>query len=141
MVKMAEELSIDLLKAVAKRDRRLEYMLERITISRYEDFVRVLYSELDMIIEDLEDNPELMQSDSEDRITIDIVGKATMRPMIAKSAGTPTFRFVIARKGSCGWRGVLCARKKERLISTGEPQACATLPGLCRRKTCTRWSS
>lgn len=72
---MTEELSIDLLKGLAKRDRRIKYMLERATITKYEDFVRVLYSELDMIIEDLEDNPELMLSDSEDRITIDIVGR------------------------------------------------------------------
>jgi hypothetical protein len=44
----------------------------RTCIESYDDFIKVLYLDLDDIIQRLEGNRELRQQDSEDRITIDI---------------------------------------------------------------------
>jgi hypothetical protein len=44
----------------------------RILAETYDDFINVLYEDIDRIIYRIQENPELRQSDNEDRLTIDI---------------------------------------------------------------------
>jgi hypothetical protein len=44
----------------------------RVLATKYEDFIEVLYSDIDKIIYQIEENPELRQTDTEDRLTIEI---------------------------------------------------------------------
>jgi len=39
------------------------------------DFIRVLYEDIDKVIAQIQENPELRQNDTEDRLTIDIVNQ------------------------------------------------------------------
>lgn len=50
-----------------------ERFLKRATVSTYEQFVSVLYEDLDDIIAGIQENPELRLNDDENRLTIDIV--------------------------------------------------------------------
>ena len=45
---------------------------ERILIRTYEEFISVLYKDIDAIVADMEENPELRNGDKEDRLTIEI---------------------------------------------------------------------
>ena len=44
----------------------------RVLAGTYEEFISVLYDDIDKIVERMEENPELLKDDSEDRLTIDI---------------------------------------------------------------------
>lgn len=48
-------------------------ILNELSVDSYDKFIFIIYEELDYIIADLTDNPELSFGDSEDRTTIDIV--------------------------------------------------------------------
>jgi hypothetical protein len=47
----------------------------RILVETYKEFIDVLYTDIDNIIYRIQDNAELRQNDSEDRLTIDIVNQ------------------------------------------------------------------
>lgn len=47
---------------------------DRMLAQTYEEFVSVLYKDIDRIVITMEKNPELQQNDSEDRLTIEIRG-------------------------------------------------------------------
>lgn len=44
----------------------------RILAETYDDFIKVLYLSIDKIIYQIQENPELRQNDSEDRLTVDV---------------------------------------------------------------------
>lgn len=44
----------------------------RVLAKTYDDFIKVLYLSIDKIIYQIQENPELRQNDSEDRLTIDV---------------------------------------------------------------------
>lgn len=44
----------------------------RLTVTSYEEFVDVLYKDLECIVNRMEENPELLKDDNEDRLTIDV---------------------------------------------------------------------
>jgi hypothetical protein len=48
-------------------------VLERLSADSFNDFVDILYQDIDDAIEQLEKNPQLRQGDSEDRLTVEIV--------------------------------------------------------------------
>ncbi|SJM91465.1 conserved hypothetical protein [Crenothrix polyspora] len=50
---------------------------ERILAETYEEFVSVLYKDIDAIVLNIEENPELRKNDSEDRLTIEIKSSLT----------------------------------------------------------------
>lgn len=50
-----------------------ERFLKRATASSYEQFISVLYNDIDNIIAGIQENPELRLKDDENRLTIDIV--------------------------------------------------------------------
>lgn len=45
----------------------------RILAETYDEFIQVLYKDIDKIIHQLQENPELLQNDTEDRLTLTIV--------------------------------------------------------------------
>jgi hypothetical protein len=45
----------------------------RILADTYDEFIHVLYEDIDTIIYQLQENPELLQNDTEDRLTISII--------------------------------------------------------------------
>jgi hypothetical protein len=45
----------------------------RILAETYDEFIQILYKDIDKIIYQLQENPELLQNDTEDRLTLDIV--------------------------------------------------------------------
>ena len=44
----------------------------RLLVTDYDDFIKILYRDIDTTIYEIEENPELRQKDQEDRLTIDI---------------------------------------------------------------------
>jgi hypothetical protein len=45
----------------------------RVLAETYDKFIQVLYKDIDKIIYQLQENPELLQNDTEDRLTLNIV--------------------------------------------------------------------
>ncbi|PZD71056.1 hypothetical protein C1752_08259 [Acaryochloris thomasi RCC1774] len=68
-----EQLSLKKFDSLVSQNPSLMRMLERISVSTYEDFVDLLYDDLDWIVQQIQRNPELRQDDGEDRLTIEIV--------------------------------------------------------------------
>ncbi len=50
----------------------LDGFASRLLVATYDDFIERLYKDIDKVIYLLEENPELRQSDTEDRLTIEI---------------------------------------------------------------------
>jgi hypothetical protein len=47
----------------------------RVLAETYDEFIQVLYKDIDKIIYQLQENPELLQNDTEDRLTLSIVNR------------------------------------------------------------------
>lgn len=60
------------LSQIGKLCPQLEQFIERQFVSSYEEFVTVLYKDIDFAVSMMQENPELRQNDGEDRLTIDI---------------------------------------------------------------------
>jgi hypothetical protein len=69
-----DELSLSKLKELQDDIPALGNFPERILVKTYEEFVSVLYKDIDAIVADVEENPELRQKHSEDSLTIEIKG-------------------------------------------------------------------
>lgn len=52
----------------------LPNLIKRHTLTTYQEFVDVLYNDINEIVAILQENPELRKEDEEDRLTIEIVG-------------------------------------------------------------------
>jgi len=53
----------------------IENFPNRLLAGTYEEFISVLYDDIDKIVARMEENPELLKNDSEDRLTIDIINQ------------------------------------------------------------------
>ncbi|WP_052263623.1 hypothetical protein [Comamonas thiooxydans] len=52
---------------------------DRLLVTSYEQFVKVLYQDLDACIRFMEDDPKVRQEDGEDRLTTEIIGQLKSR--------------------------------------------------------------
>lgn len=73
------KLSLETLKSFSDDVPGLGNFANRALASDYESFVSVLYDDIDNIVSEMEQNPELHKNDCEDRLTIDI--KKQLRAM------------------------------------------------------------
>lgn len=69
-----DSLSLSQLKELQDNIPELRNFPERILTKTYEEFVSVLYKDIDAIVADIEENPELRKDHSEDSLTIEIKG-------------------------------------------------------------------
>jgi hypothetical protein len=67
-----ENISLRDLKMMGRVDPTINRFLDRILVERYDEFIEALYQDFDCIITLIQENAELRQEDSEDRLTIDI---------------------------------------------------------------------
>jgi|LakMenE18May11ns_1017448.scaffolds.fasta_scaffold9823737_2 hypothetical protein len=67
-----ENLSLGELKELQCHIPALGNFLGRLLAKNYEEFISVLYEDIDAIVANIEENPELRQKDKEDRLTIEI---------------------------------------------------------------------
>ncbi len=67
-----ENLSLLQLQEFEKHMPALAGFPSRVLATDYDDFIKILYCDIDRIIYQIEENPELRQDDKEDRLTIDI---------------------------------------------------------------------
>jgi len=65
--------SINSFEEYARNDPSLMNFLQRAAVKTYQEFIEILYKDLDIIFLDLMRNPELRGKDDEDRLTIEIV--------------------------------------------------------------------
>ena len=74
---MHEELKLSLETINKFRDDvvGIENFPNRVLAESYETFISILYDDIDKIVTRMEENPELLKNDSEDRLTIDIVNQ------------------------------------------------------------------
>lgn len=70
-----DALSLSQLKELQDDIPALGNFPERMLAKTYEAFISVLYKDIDIIVADIEENPELRKEDSEDRLTIEIKGQ------------------------------------------------------------------
>jgi hypothetical protein len=66
-------LSLRYLRAQEKFVPGLAGFPSRLLVETYDDFIKILYRDIDNVIYQIQENPELRQSDTEDRLTIEIV--------------------------------------------------------------------
>jgi hypothetical protein len=50
---------------------KLAHFASRALVDTYDEFIKILHQDIDEIIQDIQENPELKQNDSEDRLTLD----------------------------------------------------------------------
>ena len=78
----------------------------RILARTYDDFIGILYADIDHIVRELEENPELLKNDGEDRLTIEIkrglVYKGYNATHDSKHGGHTD---LLVRKGEFVWIG------------------------------------
>jgi hypothetical protein len=55
----------------------LARQIKRTTVSEYDQFIDILYADIDAIVHELQLNPELRKDDDEDRLSIEIKGNLT----------------------------------------------------------------
>lgn len=74
-MKSMEHLSLGEMKNLGEINPILANFAARLLVKTYDEFIEILYKDIDDIISRIQENPELRQNDSEDRITIDIVNQ------------------------------------------------------------------
>ncbi|MDY6939765.1 MAG: hypothetical protein SWY16_19200 [Cyanobacteriota bacterium] len=67
-----DQLNLHQLKELEAYIPELAGFPSRVLVDTYEDFIGVLYADIDKIIYQTQENPELCQEDSEDKLTLDI---------------------------------------------------------------------
>jgi hypothetical protein len=67
-----ENISLRDLKMMGRVDPTINRFLDRILVERYDEFIEALYQDFDCIITLIQENAELRQEDSEDRLTLRI---------------------------------------------------------------------
>jgi hypothetical protein len=66
---MSKDFSLEAVAEVAKHDPFLTNLFRRITVSNYDEFLDVLYDDMNLVIERLEGNPQNYPDESEDATT------------------------------------------------------------------------
>ncbi len=69
---LLDELNLRQLQDLEKLIPELAGFPSRVLVENYDEFIEVLYADIDKIIRQLEENPELRKDDNEDRLTIEI---------------------------------------------------------------------
>jgi hypothetical protein len=72
-MKNMEDLSLSDMKNLGDINPDLANFATRQLAKTYDEFIEILYKDIDNVIYKIQENPELRQKDSEDRVTIDIV--------------------------------------------------------------------
>ena len=72
-MKNMEDLSLSDMKNLGEINPSLSNFAARQLAKTYDEFIEILYRDIDTVISQIQENPELRQKDSENRITIDIV--------------------------------------------------------------------
>jgi hypothetical protein len=80
--------SLNEVDALIKGSRNAQNLLRKELVSSYEEFVDVLYDEMDIVINALESNPQHYYHDDEDKITHAIVSMLQMRNYNASQGTT-----------------------------------------------------
>lgn len=78
----------------------------RVLAETYDEFIQVLYKDIDKIIYQLQENPELLQNDTEDRLTLSIVNN--LRCMGYNASHEPKIGGhvdISVKKGTFTWIG------------------------------------
>lgn len=66
------EFSLKTLKDFSEDVPGIGNLPNRMLASSYDDFVITLYKDIDVIVAKMEENPELLKNDTEDRLTVDV---------------------------------------------------------------------
>ncbi|OEU52310.1 MAG: hypothetical protein BA861_07000 [Desulfobacterales bacterium S3730MH5] len=72
---MMDNLTLGTLAKMGAMNPAFANFARRALVNTYDDFIDVLYDDLDAIVSFLEENPELRHTDPEDRITVEIIGQ------------------------------------------------------------------
>lgn len=83
-----QNISIDDLQALIGSNPVAKNFLRKELVATYDEFIEVLYDELDMVISTLEENPQHHFDDNEDKITHSIVSMLKMRNYSATQGTT-----------------------------------------------------
>jgi hypothetical protein len=101
-----DTLNLRQLQDLEKRIPELAGFPSRVLAETYDEFVKVLYIDIDRIIYQLEENPELRQNDNEDRLTIDIENQLRcMGYNASHDSKVGGHTDISVRKGSFLWIG------------------------------------
>jgi len=116
---------LDNLKTIGKIYPSFGDFLDRTLADNYDDFVKVLYKDIDNIIFSIEENPEHVQDDSEDRLTIEIRRSLKHMGYSAthdEKCGGHT--DLLVRKGTFVWIGEAKIHKDYAWLLKGFQQLC-----------------
>lgn len=108
MAQLPPNISIQEIEVLAKHDKFLSLMLDRIFATTFESFVKTLYEDLDIAIAELELNPQLMQGDYEDKLSaflISLLKRAGYNASLGSTGGGNKDLTVIGRDPSWSWIG------------------------------------
>ncbi|MBD2793956.1 hypothetical protein ID852_09585 [Xenorhabdus sp. 42] len=72
-MQLDENITIAQLKILALGDRNTSDFLAHYLCNSYEDFLKILYKDLDECIKFMEEDPKVRRDDTEDRLTTDII--------------------------------------------------------------------
>ncbi|WP_334017586.1 hypothetical protein [Burkholderia gladioli] len=70
---MDDSMSLADLKKLSLFRPEIGLFVDRLLVQSYEEFVRILYLDIDQCIAKIEEDPEVRQGDGEDRLTADII--------------------------------------------------------------------
>jgi len=105
---LPSNLSIKDIECLANNDRSLKLMLNRILAPSYDDFIKILYEDIDIAIVELESNPQLMQGDEEDKLSAFIISqlkRAGYSASLGTTGGGNKDITVLGREPSWSWIG------------------------------------
>lgn len=88
MTLYTHEYSLNEVEALLERSTYAQNMVRKELVESYDEFIEVLYDELDLILTKLEANPQFYYSDEEDKITHTIVTMLQMRNYAATQGTT-----------------------------------------------------
>jgi len=107
-------------------------LLVRLTADTYDSFVNVLHEDLDACFEYLEANRELRQSDSEDRLTVEIVGqlKQLLAYTVTHESKVGGHVDILVSRLGFSWFGEAKIHSSYKVLYKGFQQLCTRyLPG------------
>jgi hypothetical protein len=95
-----KDLSLDDIQALIASSAHTRNFLRKELVTTYDEFVEVLYDEMDIVISTMEENPQHYYDDDEDKITHSIVSMLKMRNYSATQGTTNGGNVDITVKGS-----------------------------------------
>ncbi len=108
MTHFPQNISIQEIEVLAKHDPYLSQMIGRIFSTSFEDFINILYKDIDLAIFELESNCQLMQEDSEDKLSAFIVSqlkRAGYNASLGTTGGGNKDITVLGKDPSWSWIG------------------------------------